>query len=319
MPIHNLTGYSDNYSKHQEVYDNIIDMNNQKPKIKITEKTPTAGNVKDVKILVPLIYLSNFWRTLEMPLINCKINLILTWSENFVISSVTGTERFATTETKLYVPVVILSSKGNIKLSFRLYNKKDHWFESLSKEENEAFINSKHDKNIIIQKDDKGNSVLIIYGMSYIAKMEELLSDRSKFVKVEFNSKYKLNHESRHLLDMEKEIKSCLDDLQNSNYLSEDNYKFMKPCGSKPGVMYGLCKVHKGITPNDSVPPFRPILSAIGTCICNLAKFFVPLPKQYTINECTVEDYFLARKLLIKTLSCLWHLLTFSCCLLIVH
>ena len=75
--------------------------------------------------------------------------------------------------------------------------------------------------------------------------MEELLRDRSKFMKVEFNSKYKVNHEIRHFLDMEKEIKSCLDDLQNSNYLSEDDYEFMKPCGSKPGVIYELCKVYK--------------------------------------------------------------------------
>ena len=91
---------------------------------------------------------------------------------------------------------------------------------------------------------------------------------------------------------MEKEIRYCLDDLQNSNYFSEDDYKFMKPCRSKPGVMYGLCKVHKGITPNDSVSPYRPILSAIGTCSYNLEKFLVPLQKQYTINEYTVKDPF---------------------------
>ena len=66
----------------------------------------------------------------------------------------------------------------------------------------------------------------------------------------------------------------------------------MKPCGSKPGVMYGLCKVHKVITRNDNVPPFRPILSAIGTCSYNLAKFFVRLLKQYTINEYDVKDSF---------------------------
>ena len=119
---------------------------------------------------------------------------------------------------------------------------------------------------------------------------------------------------------MEKEIKTCLDDPQNSNYLSEDDYKFIKPCGSKPGVMYGLCKVHKGITPNDSVPPFRPILSAIGTCSYNLAKFFVPLLKQYTINEYTVKDSFsFCKEIEFKTLNCLWHLLTFSHCLLIFH
>ena len=122
--------------------------------------------------------------------------------------------------------------------------------------------------------------------------MEKLLSDGSKFMKVEFDSKYKANHEIRHLLDMEKEIKSCLDDLQNSNYLSKDDYKFMKPYGRKPGVMYGPCKVHKGVTPDGSVSPFRPILSTVGTFSYNLAKFFVPLLKQYTISEYTVKDSF---------------------------
>ena len=43
----------------------------------MTGKTPAAANTKDVEIIVPLKYLSNFWRTLEMPLINCKGHLIL--------------------------------------------------------------------------------------------------------------------------------------------------------------------------------------------------------------------------------------------------
>ena len=60
--------------------------------------------------------LSNFWRTLEMPLINCEINLILTWSEDCVISSKTRETKFTITDTKLYVPVVILSSQDNEKL-----------------------------------------------------------------------------------------------------------------------------------------------------------------------------------------------------------
>ena len=50
--------------------------------MKIAGKTPATGNTEDVKIAVPLKFLSNFWRTLEMPLINCEINLILTWSED---------------------------------------------------------------------------------------------------------------------------------------------------------------------------------------------------------------------------------------------
>ena len=79
-----------------------------KSKIKTTGKPPAAGNTKDVEINVPLKYLSNFWRTLEMPLINCEVNLILTWSPTCAISSATGETKFKITETKLYVSVVPL-------------------------------------------------------------------------------------------------------------------------------------------------------------------------------------------------------------------
>ena len=55
--------------------------------------------------MVPLKYLSNFWRTLEMRLINCEVNLILTWSSICVITNSTGARTFEITDTKLYVPV----------------------------------------------------------------------------------------------------------------------------------------------------------------------------------------------------------------------
>ena len=55
-------------------------------KVKITGQTGNNGT-KDVEIMVPLKYLSNFWRTLEMPLIDCEVNLILTWSSTCVIIS----------------------------------------------------------------------------------------------------------------------------------------------------------------------------------------------------------------------------------------
>ena len=69
--------------------------------------------------MVPLKYLSNFWRTLEMLLIKCESNLILTWSENRVMISTDVANQNATFEisdTKLYVPVAILSTKDNSKL-----------------------------------------------------------------------------------------------------------------------------------------------------------------------------------------------------------
>ena len=53
---------------------------------------------------------------MEMPLINWKVNLILTWSENCIISSATGKTKFAITDAKLYVPIVTLSTQDNATL-----------------------------------------------------------------------------------------------------------------------------------------------------------------------------------------------------------
>ena len=78
MPMYNLIEYSDNYSKtsgslwkyyKDDPNDNIANSESFKSKVKITRKTPNNGNTKDVEIIVPLKYLSNFWRTLEMFLI----------------------------------------------------------------------------------------------------------------------------------------------------------------------------------------------------------------------------------------------------------
>ena len=129
MPMYNLIEYSDNYAKtsgslwqyfRDEPDDHIEDSESFKSKIKITGKTPNDDNEKDVEIMVPLKYLSNFWRTLEMPLItlempliNCEVNLILTWSSTCVITNSNGAGTFAIADTKLYVPVVTLSTQEN--------------------------------------------------------------------------------------------------------------------------------------------------------------------------------------------------------------
>ena len=123
--MYNLTEYSDNNSKasgnlwlyyKDDPNDSIIQSESFKYKAKITGKTPAAGNTKNVEIAVPLKYLSNFWRTIEMPLINFEVNLILTWSKNCVISSTTGERKFKITGTKLFVPIVTLSTEDNGKL-----------------------------------------------------------------------------------------------------------------------------------------------------------------------------------------------------------
>ena len=106
----------------------------------MTGQTGDDGT-KNVEITVPLKYLSDFWRTLEMPLINCEINLTLIWSTNCVIVSTNVANQSATfeiTDTKLYVPVVTLSTQANSKLLQQLksgFKRVINWNKYLSKPE----------------------------------------------------------------------------------------------------------------------------------------------------------------------------------------
>ena len=121
---------------------NLIDSFNFKAKM--TGQTGNNGT-KNVEILVPLKYSSNFWRTLEMHLINCEINLILTRPTNCVIVSTNVSNQNATfeiTDTKLYVPVVTLSAQDNSKLLQQLtcgFKRVISWNKYLSKPELSAF------------------------------------------------------------------------------------------------------------------------------------------------------------------------------------
>ena len=93
-------------------------------KTKITGQTNNNGII-NIEIIVPLKYLSNFCRTLEIPLINCEVELILTWSADCVIiyTNIDGqVPTFPITETNLYVPIVTLSTQDNSKLLPQLKN-----------------------------------------------------------------------------------------------------------------------------------------------------------------------------------------------------
>ena len=136
--------------RHQEVYGIIIEMNQTEGNINYSIKNSKSfhyeinitgeleGNnaEKDkVEIVMPLKYLSNFWRTLDMQLINCEGSLALTWSANCVLPSKATKDvgpnadpavdavnnpptdaTFKITDTKLYVPVITLWIQGNNKL-----------------------------------------------------------------------------------------------------------------------------------------------------------------------------------------------------------
>ena len=140
MPMYNLIKYSDNFLKHLVVYINTIDLNHFQIimmlllififlliiitvlRLNVKQKKACRTEIdgtKNFKTRVPLKYLSNFWITLEMPLTNQEINLILTWSNRcFIIDKSIADQgpTFTITDTKVYVSIVILSTQDDAKL-----------------------------------------------------------------------------------------------------------------------------------------------------------------------------------------------------------
>ena len=110
-----------------------------------------------------------------------------------------------------------------------------------------------------MQKADKVNTVVILNRKDYVCKLKNIINDRSKFHKVYIDRDKILNH----LIHMENRVTDVLKNLRDKKKISSEQYKDLSPSGSRPGIMYGLAKVHKIVT--DGLPSFRPILSAIGT------------------------------------------------------
>ena len=156
MPLYNLIEYSDNYQdssatlyryKRDQPPDNNVDLtanNLASFKYKVNSLgNPVVTNrivEKNLKIVVPLKYLSNFFRSLEMPLINCKIKLNLTWKKECVLSTDAADAVFIINDTKLYVPVATLSKEDNkdfIEQQNKGFQRSIYWNEYKTKEKDE--------------------------------------------------------------------------------------------------------------------------------------------------------------------------------------
>ena len=131
--------------------------------------------------------------------------------------------------------------------SFKLYNEKGA-VSSLNKDEISALKTLSKNNDLIIQKSDKGNSIVLINKSDSLDK---------KFMKSSVANEKHLNF----IIGIEKKLTNLLKELKASETISENDYKKLKPRGSSFGVLYGLCKTHKKIL--DKCQPFRPILSAI--------------------------------------------------------
>ena len=158
MPMYNLIEYSNNYEDLSATLyqykrdkppedDAIADLtadnsSSFKYKISLLGNPVVADNIatRSVKVVVALKYLSNFFRSLEMPLINCKIKLNLTWKIECVLSTDDGNAVFIINDTKLYVPVVTLSKEDNkdfIEQQNKGFQRSIYWNEYKTKEINE--------------------------------------------------------------------------------------------------------------------------------------------------------------------------------------
>ena len=158
MPMYNLIEYSDNYQdssatlyqyKRDEppeanaIADLTVDNSNSfKYKVSLLGNPVAADNIakRSLKVVVPLKYLSNFFRSLKMSLINCKIKLNLTWKKECVSSIDAGNAVFIINDRKMYVPVVTLSEEDNkdfIEQQNKGYQRSIYWMEYITKEINE--------------------------------------------------------------------------------------------------------------------------------------------------------------------------------------
>ena len=184
MPVYNLIEYSNNFSKTSgslwkyckdipvvDDNNNIVEFNGTNTadlfnfKAKITGQTGNNGRIDNAEIMVQLKYLSNFWRTLEMVLIDCEVNLILTWSIDCVILYTNVTNQgstFSIADTKLYVPVVTLSTQDNAKFLPQLqsgFKRKINWSKYLPKPES---LEQNPDLNYLVEPSFQGINTFFV-------------------------------------------------------------------------------------------------------------------------------------------------------------
>ena len=185
MPMYNLIEYSDNYQNSSATLyqykrdeppedDAVADLtadnlSSLKYKISLLGNPVVANNIAkiNVKVVVSLKYLSNFCRSLEMPLINCKIKLNLTWKKECVLSPDDGNAVFIINDTKMYIPVVTLSKEDNKDFTEQQnkgFQRSIYWNKYKAKE-----INENADANVFkyINLDPSAQGVNRLFVMAY--------------------------------------------------------------------------------------------------------------------------------------------------------
>ena len=155
-----------------------------------------------------------------------------------------------------------------------------NWFPFFNKDDFTILKKLAQNKNLVICKPDKGRGVVILNRDDYDKKMDDILSDTTKFQKVD-EVPYMLANK------MEDKINRYLNKLKERKIITDDTYSSLHSTGSSFGILYGLPKVHKG-----DHAPLRPILAAYNLPNFKLAKFLVPILAPLTKNDYTITDSF---------------------------
>ena len=151
--------------------------------------------------------------------------------------------------------------------------------DNISKDDIKSLKNLSKRDDIVVCKPDKGQGVVILNKVDYVNKMIEILSDKSKFNEITVK-------DEKLVIKNEDQLNNFLRKLKKDEIIDENTYSMLFTTGSRPGILYGLPKIHKANT------PLRPILSALGTINYKIAKYFIPLLRNITFNEYTLTDSF---------------------------
>ena len=138
--------------------------------------------------------------------------------------------------------------------------------------------------DIVVSKFDKGNGILIQDKKIYIEKLQEVLSDTSRFKTYKVHKRSKKNP----FILEEDRFNRKLQDLKAKKLINDDIFKSIRACGSQPVRLYGLPKVHK-CTSN---PPYRPIMSMRNSYTSKLALWLDDLLKKYVPRKFSLKDTF---------------------------
>ncbi len=170
------------------------------------------------------------------------------------------------------------------KVAYSSFNRYNFLKElNLSKQEYDALKKLSSNKDIVIQKSDKGNSVVLLDRADYLKRMQEMVDDVSKFEKIAVKDGKKYNFMVKETREVDNILKELL------GITREERLK-LSPDGPNPARLYGLPKIHKPLV--DGLPKYRPIISQIGSPTYKIAKFLLSFVQPFTTNEYTIRDTF---------------------------